>query len=53
MGIIEIENQILRGRLREIKDAFDEMLIEAHEETLCVVIPVSKFNDLKEVIRGE
>ena len=53
MGIVTIENEILRDRLSDIKSAFNEMHLEATESTKYVLVPLEKYRELKEVICDE
>ena len=50
MGIIEIENNCLRDRLKDIKEAFKEVELLVGEVNGEIRIPKNEFENLKEAI---
>ena len=50
MGIIEIENNCLRDRLKDFKEAFKEAELLMGEVDGEIRIPIDKFENLKEAI---
>lgn len=52
MGITSIENEILRERLRDIKEIFKQIEIEGGVKGQDFCIPTKMYYELKECIDG-